>query len=167
ESLRGIVSGLERDLAESNSRNADLQRSLEESQKRERDKSVEVELLEVDLQRVTRDLAAHLSEASSLRNQVEELSPMAQGLHDSEVKERRLVSLLCRHRVLLLRAQHRLASQSKRYTAFVEKIADLTRGICGANLGISVGLDELQTEVSSMRQEMLEARIILQQSHND
>ncbi|KAF4662600.1 hypothetical protein FOZ61_002330 [Perkinsus olseni] len=166
-SLREIVSGLERDLADSNSRNADLQRLLEESKRRERDKSVEVELLEADLQRVTQDLAAHLSEASSLRNQVEELSPMAQGIHDCEVKERRLVSLLCRHRVLLLRAQHRLASQTKRYTAFVEKIADLTRGICGANLGISVGLDELQTEVSSMRQEMLEARMTLQQSHND
>ncbi|KAF4738131.1 hypothetical protein FOZ63_006500 [Perkinsus olseni] len=88
ESLREIVSGLERDLADSNSRNADLQRSLEESHRREREKSVEVELLEADLQRVTQDLATHLSEASSLRNQVEELSPMAQGIHDCEVKER-------------------------------------------------------------------------------
>ncbi|EER07622.1 tropomyosin, putative [Perkinsus marinus ATCC 50983] len=165
--LHETVSNLQRELSESEDHNRHLKQKLEESYRKERDKSYEVEMLEADLQRVTQDLATHLAEASALHTQIEELSSLAEKAQKSQEKEQRLVSLLCRNRVLLLRAQHRLASQTRRYTTFVEKIAELARGIGGANLGISVGLDELRTEVSSMRHQMMGATVNLQHSHKD
>ncbi|KAF4664051.1 hypothetical protein FOL47_005311 [Perkinsus chesapeaki] len=166
-SLKETVVGLERVIANSDKRNTELQRLLDEAYKREREKDKEINTLKEHLQQAKMDISTHQTEASSLRLQVEELSPVVDVAHNSEAKEERLISLLCRYRVLLLRIQHRLAAQTRQFTTFLDKITDITRGICGANLGISVGLDDIQTEVSSIRKEMLEARVTLQQSHNE